>query len=199
MNLETAVELLYTDESLTADVDDRTAKPLLKWAESVLPVLLARGEDSFDQSFVTFRKMIKSVARLIDLRGELDLNERAERAAKIEAFAQELGIPVNIAHLETLAHFDGPDLVAQMVGGAPQPHVAPGLSTAQAAPRDDGVGAQGDPDPLAGTTAHIEPSRTAPDGHTPDAENTLQSSIGDFFRRIAESLDADPETPDSKE
>lgn len=117
MELETAVERLYTDESLAADVDDRTAGPLLKWAESVLPVLIARGDEGFEDAFITFKKLIKSVARLIDMRGEIDMTERAERAEKIQGFAQELGIPVNVDHLETLASFDGPELVAQMVGG----------------------------------------------------------------------------------
>lgn len=130
MELETAVERLYTDESLAADVDDKTAVPLLKWAESVLPTLVARGDEGFDEAFVTLKKLIKSVARLIDMRGEMDMTERAERAEKIQGFAQELGIPVNVDHLESLASFDGPELVAQMVGGAtasiapPLPHEA---------------------------------------------------------------------------
>jgi len=116
MELETAVERLYTDESLAADVDDRTAVPLLKWAESVLPVLIARGDEGFDDAFITLKKLIKSVARLIDMRGEIDMTERAERAEKIQGFAQELGIIVNVDHLESLASFEGPELVAQMVG-----------------------------------------------------------------------------------
>lgn len=116
MELETAVERLYTDESLAADVDDKTAVPLLKWAESVLPVLVARGDQGFDDAFITLKKLIKSVARLIDMRGEIDMTERAERAEKIQGFAQELGIIVNVDHLESLASFEGPELVAQMVG-----------------------------------------------------------------------------------
>lgn len=116
MELETAVERLYTDESLAADVDDKTAVPLLKWAESVLPVLVARGDEGFDDAFVTLKKLIKSVARLIDMRGEIDVTERAERAEKIQGFAQELGIIVNVDHLESLASIDGPEIVAQMVG-----------------------------------------------------------------------------------
>jgi hypothetical protein len=116
MELETAVERLYTDESLAADVDDKTAAPLLKWAESVLPVLVMRGDEGFDEAFVTLKKLIKSVARLIDMRGEMDPTERAERAEKIQGFAQELGIIVNVDQLESLASFEGPELVAQMVG-----------------------------------------------------------------------------------
>jgi hypothetical protein len=118
MELETAVERLYTDESLAADVDDKTAAPLLKWAENILPALIARGDEGFDEAFVTLKKLIKSVARLIDMRGEIDMAERAERAERIQGFAQELGIEVNIDHLESLVSFDGPELVAQIVGGA---------------------------------------------------------------------------------
>jgi hypothetical protein len=140
MELETAVERLYTDESLAADVDDKTAVPLLKWAESVLPVLVARGDEGFDDAFMTLKKLIKSVARLIDMRGEIDMTERAERAEKIQSFAQELGIIVNIDHLESLASFEGPELVAQMVGPVaafsappPAPNIEDKASSVEAA------------------------------------------------------------------
>jgi hypothetical protein len=140
MELETAVERLYTDESLAADVDDKTAVPLLKWAESVLPVLVVRGDEGFDDAFITLKKLIKSVARLIDMRGEIDMTERAERAEKIQSFAQELGIIVNIDHLESLASFEGPELVAQMVGPVaafsaptPTPNIESEASSAEAA------------------------------------------------------------------
>lgn len=156
MELETAVERLYTDESLAADVDDRTAAPLLKWAESVLPVLISRGDEEFDAAFVTLKKLIKSVARLIDMRGEIDMAERAERAEKIQGFAQQLGIIVNIDHLESLASIDGPEIVAQMVGpvaafSAPS---TPTAETAGAAP--DEIQAQA----ASGSGTQIEPGAT---------------------------------------
>lgn len=215
MNLETAVELLYTDESLTADVNDKTAKPLLTWAESVLPVLLARGESGFDDAFATLKKLIKSVARLIDLRGELTMEERAERAEKIQAFAQDLGIEVNLANLEALATFDGPELVAQMVGGTLAQLTAaapPEVAQAEPAPSNDTRLAMPDPSPdgadgagddvrhaLEDTVELTTPAASVPDGSTPSADGSLRTSIGDFFRRIAESLDADPDDPDIKE
>ena len=150
MELETAVERLYTDESLAADVDDKTAVPLLKWAETVLPVLVARGDEGFDDAFVTLKKLIKSVARLIDMRGEIDMTERAERAEKIQGLAQELGIIVNVDHLESLATFEGPELVAQMVGPvaafsapAPTPLIESEASSVELAPGEQAAAAQG--------------------------------------------------------
>lgn len=143
MELETAVERLYTDESLAADVDDKTAMPLLKWAESLLPALIAQGDDHFDAAFITLKKLIKSIARLIDMRGEIDMTERAERAEKIQGFAQELGVAVNVDQLESLASFDGPALVAQMVGDVTASTLIPsppihGESSEGVRPSDEG-------------------------------------------------------------
>ncbi len=117
MELQSAVERLYADESLAADVDDTTAKPLLKWAEELLPAVITTfGDTGFDDAFVTLKKLVKSVGRLIDMRGEMDETERAERVEKIQAFAQELGVIVDISRVENLASETGPAIVAQVLG-----------------------------------------------------------------------------------
>jgi hypothetical protein len=109
---------------------------------------------------VTLKKLIKSVARLIDMRGEMDMTERAERAEKIQGFAQELGIPVNVDHLESLASFDGPELVAQMVGGAtasivpPLPHEA---AASAEIPKVEGATDEMRPQAVTDTGLPIEP------------------------------------------
>lgn len=119
MELQSAVERLYTDESLAADVDDATAKPLLKWAEGLLPGVIAKyGDAGFDDGFVTLKKLVKSVARLIDMRGEMDEGERNERLEKIQAFAQELGVIIDLSHVEDLLTATGPAIVAQLVTSA---------------------------------------------------------------------------------
>jgi hypothetical protein len=196
MELESAVERLYTDESLAADVDDKTAKPLLKWAETLLPTLISRGDAGFDEAFVTLKKLVKSVARLIDMRGEIDATERAERAEKIQAFAQELGVEVNIDNLEALATSDGPELVAQIVGGvSSQPAALPQTVAETKRP----IEAQSIDEAQTSLTSEIgvEPAATVPD--TPETRHSVLGGIRDFFERFADSLDADPENPDTKE
>lgn len=117
MELQSAVERLYADESLAADVDDTTATPLLKWAEELLPAVIATfGDAGFDDAFITLKKLVKSVGRLIDMRGEMDDAERSERVEKIQAFAQELGVIVDISRVENLASQTGPAIVAQVLG-----------------------------------------------------------------------------------
>ena len=202
MELETAVERLYTDESLAADVDDKTAVPLLKWAESVLPVLITRGDEGFDEAFVTLKKLIKSVARLIDMRGEIDMTERAERAEKIQGFAQELGIPVNVDHLESLASFDGPELVAQMVGGATASAAPPLPQDAEQPTTEMNAEAlPAGPEPAAEITTEALPAEQPPAEQTQAKKPSLLDGIEAFFQRVAERLDENKNTdhPDDKE
>lgn len=138
MELESAIERLYSDESLTSDVDDATAKPLLKWAEAQLPVIIAGHPDdsSFDAAFITFKKLIKSVARYIDGNATMDDVERAERTEKIQTFAGDLGLTVDMAALAHIgAAVSGPDIVAQVLG-TPEPVVPPTVMTFPASAAD---------------------------------------------------------------
>lgn len=203
MELETAVERLYTDESLAADVDDRTAVPLLKWAESVLPVLIARGDEGFDDAFITLKKLIKSVARLIDMRGEIDMTERAERAEKIQGFAQELGIIVNVDHLESLASFEGPELVAQMVGPVaafsappPTPTIKAGVSSVESA---NGEQAAAAPDKMQAQAASDIGAQTEPLADSPTTDIAPDNQVKAWFVENNTAMTDQPAQPAEQE
>lgn len=121
MELESAVERLYTDESLSADVDDATAQPLLKWAEAQLPAIIEKfGDEGFEDAFITFKKLIKSVGRLIGERKGADDFDRQDRIEKIQRFAGKLNIPVDTDSITAdIAKQSGPVILAQVLGAPP--------------------------------------------------------------------------------
>jgi len=201
MELQSAVERLYTDESLAADVDDATAKPLLSWAEGLLPGVIAKyGDDGFDEGFVTLKKLVKSVARLIDMRAEMDEGERNERLEKIQAFAQDLGVIIDLSQVENLLTATGPAIVAQLVTRADAHLLMSAVSPEQSQESDaparmqepEVAASQGEPE----STGHPNIDVTTPqvEEHPAAPANGLQS----LFRRFVERLTEQPsvEEPD---
>ncbi|MBK9122019.1 MAG: hypothetical protein IPM16_02715 [Chloroflexi bacterium] len=163
MDLQTALELLYTDESLAADLDDQTAGPFLKWAESQLPDVLSRADAQSadgEDSFTTFRRLLKSMARYVAASAAGDTEIIAQRADQLRSLASQLALSTPVDALIQSGSTDGPTLVAQLAA-------APSAASmdAQAAPH-----AQPEP-PVPAADAIVEPSAAA---YTPQGEPTPQ-------------------------
>ncbi len=78
MSVENAIMSLYENESLTGDLDDKSAKLLLKWAESQLTQMAFRqnDEDTFDEEFKQLRFLVKSINRYAAKRDDMPLAEQ---------------------------------------------------------------------------------------------------------------------------
>lgn len=137
MDLQSALERLYTDESLAADLDDQTAGPLLKWAEAQLPSILGRAEAQSadpEESFTAFRRLLKSVAQHVASSIEGETASNVERTEQIRALAAQLALNAPVEALILSRAKDGPSLVAQLAAVPVEAVTPPAASDEPAVP-----------------------------------------------------------------
>ena len=94
ISIESVVNRLYEDVSLTEELTDDAAKLLLKWGRTQLDVLVknATDEETFDDAFKQLRRTIKSINRFTARRHTMSREEQQEYLEKIMKRAQELGL-----------------------------------------------------------------------------------------------------------
>ncbi|GIK29605.1 MAG: hypothetical protein IT298_03755 [Chloroflexi bacterium] len=177
MDLQTALELLYTDESLAADLDDQTAGPFLKWAESQLPAVLSRADAQSadgEDSFTAFRRLLKSMTRYVAASIAGDSEMAAQRADQLRTMASSLALSAPVEAMIQSAAADGPTLIAQLAA-------APPAAETPAAPPTDAL-----VEPLAA-------AYTPPDAPTPQPEGQNPPSA----QQVAEAFAShtQPESP----
>lgn len=137
MDLQSALELLYTDESLAADLDDQTAGPFLKWAESQLPSVLSRSAAQSadgEEPFTAFRRLLKLMARYVAASAEGDTASAAQRVDQLRALASQLALSTPVEALIQSTATDGPTLVTQLSAVPATPTDAQTVSDAQHGP-----------------------------------------------------------------
>lgn len=188
MDLQTALELLYTDESLAADLDDQTAGPFLKWAESQLPDVLSRADAQSadgEDSFTTFRRLLKSMARYVAASAAGDAEMIAQRSDQLRTMASQLALSAPVEAMIQSAASDGPTLVAQLAAAPAATTLdAQSAPTAQPAEAAPAIDATVDPS-AAAYTPQDEPT-PQPEGEiAPPAQPVVESS----------SSSAQPESP----
>jgi hypothetical protein len=99
-----AIESLYSAASLTDELRDDEAEPLLKWGEGMAAQLDSEvsDEDTYDQKIKQVRRVLKRINRFIGAGTQGDAAEARDMLEKLAENAAELGVtipPEQIDHL----------------------------------------------------------------------------------------------------
>jgi hypothetical protein len=131
MNLESALEKLYEDVSLSESLDDTASQMLLKWAERQLATLHANAsdDDAFAEAFEKLRGLLRSVGRYTDRLPDMDLSTQTEALTAMSASAQELDVPLHVdTPMAQSARLSNAAIVASLLGeNAPSSNLAKGF------------------------------------------------------------------------
>lgn len=101
MDLQTAMEQLYEDETLTEELGDDDAGLLMKWAEEQVAQLIATHQDdeAFERAFKALRLLIRSTNRAVGQRDYAEPEEQQAQLERIVQAAQGLGVIVASAQM----------------------------------------------------------------------------------------------------
>lgn len=105
----TEIERLYEDESLTDELDDDSAQPLLAWAEGKIGTL--EEDDTLETRAKAIRQLIKRVNRLVGKRS-YEADETIEALLQeLVSFAVENGYSLDSAQVSAQLPADSADMV----------------------------------------------------------------------------------------
>jgi hypothetical protein len=107
--IQSAMERIMMDESVTEELADDEAKVLLGWGEQQVTRLADQiaDEEAFKEASNQLRKLMRRVNRFVGLRGDMDAEEQREKLERIVTAAQELGFGIV------------PEMAAVFLQGAP--------------------------------------------------------------------------------
>lgn len=96
MNVESAMQRLYEDASLTEELKDDDARLLLKWAEDQITQLAVKFTDeaAFEEALSSLMHVIKNANRVVGQREFADAEQQTERIDKMAEAAQGMGVIV---------------------------------------------------------------------------------------------------------